>query len=201
MADEQLLSLGARLSRRSFLKFTAATLSVASMGALLSACGDDEEEAEDEGGTGAESSTSTTGGGATGAGATTTTGTGDDDDDAEGTEEGDDDDDTGATGGGESHVVEMNDQLKFDPETITVKVGDSVTWTTTGAVPHTSTCDPTKASNEANISLPDGAEPWDSGNVNQGEEFSYTFEVAGEYKYICVPHELAGMVGTVVVEE
>lgn len=192
MADEQLLSLGARLSRRSFLKFSAATLSVASMGVLLSACGDDEEE----GGTGAESSTSTTGGGSTGAGAMTTMGTGGGT--AEGTEEGGE---AGTSGGGANQVVEMNDQLKFDPETITIKVGDSVTWTTVGTVPHTSTGDPSKAANAANVSLPDGAEPWDSGMMNQGEEFTYTFQVPGEYKYICIPHELAGMLGTVVVEE
>ena len=198
MADEQLLSLGARLSRRSFLKFSAATLSVASLGVLLSACGEDEEESEGEGGTGAESSTSTTGGGATGAGATTTTVT--DGEAAEGTEEGEGEG-AGASGGGENHVVEMNDQLKFDPETITIKVGDSVTWTTVGAAPHTSTGDPSKAANAANVSLPDGAEPWDSGMVNEGGEFTYTFEVPGEYKYICIPHELAGMLGTVVVEE
>ena len=190
MADEQLLSLGARLSRRSFLKFSAATLSVASMGVLLSACGEDEEA----GTTGAESSTSTTGGGATGAGATTTMETGGAA--AEGTQDG-----AGATGGGANQVVEMNDQLKFDPETITIKVGDSVTWTTVGAAPHTSTGDPSKAANAANVSLPDGAEPWDSGMVSQGGEFTYTFQVPGEYKYICIPHELAGMLGTVVVEE
>ncbi len=177
-----MLSLGARLSRRSFLKFSAATLSVASMGILLSACGGGDEDAEGEGGTGAENGTSATGAGAT---------------DATGTESGGSE----AAEGGENHVVEMNDQLKFDPETITVRVGDSVTWITTGAVPHTSTCDPSKTSNPDNVSLPDGAEPWDSGNVAQDEEFTHTFEVAGEYKYICVPHELAGMIGTVVVEE
>ncbi|WP_396613050.1 halocyanin domain-containing protein [Haloferax sp. S1W] len=34
----------------------------------------------------------------------------------------------------------------------------------------------------------------------EGFTFEYTFEEAGEYKYVCVPHETLGMVGVVVVE-
>lgn len=107
-----------------------------------------------------------------------------------------------AAGEAQTHVVEMTDKLIFDPEELTLNVGDTVTWRTTGAVPHTSTCDPSLAANpEESVSLPEEAETWDSGLVNQGEEFSHTFEVPGEYTYFCIPHEAAGMVGYLTVEE
>jgi plastocyanin len=99
-------------------------------------------------------------------------------------------------------VVKMNDQLKFDPEQLTIQVGDTVTWRTVGAIPHTSTCDPTKAQNpDENVKLPDGAATWDSGLVSRGEEFSHTFDVAGDYTYFCIPHEAAGMVAFLTVTE
>ena len=39
------------------------------------------------------------------------------------------------------------------------------------------------------------------GGIEAGERYTHTFEVAGEYEYLCIPHETGGMVGTVVVEE
>ena len=104
---------------------------------------------------------------------------------------------------GQTHIVEMTNQLEFVPDDLTIKVGDTVTWVTVvGAVPHTSTCDPEKAINpEEHVQLPEGAETWDSGIVNQDEEFSHTFEVPGGYTYFCIPHEAAGMVASLTVLE
>ena len=48
--------------------------------------------------------------------------------------------------------------------------------------------------------VPVGAEPFDSGNIDAGGSYSYTFNVPGTYQYVCLPHELAGMIGVVVVE-
>lgn len=110
----------------------------------------------------------------------------------------------GQQGGGQAqtHVVEMTLQLQFVPEQLTVNVGDTVTWRTVGPIPHTSTCDPSLAANpEQSVALPEGAEPWNSGDVGDGEEFSHTFEVPGEYRYFCIPHEAAGMIGTLTVQE
>lgn len=118
---------------------------------------------------------------------------------------GDDDEDGeegAANGNGQTHTVEMNEQLVFDPDSLTISVGDTVTWVTVGTIPHTSTCDPELAANpEESVQLPEGAETWDSGTVNEGEEFSHTFDVAGEYTYFCIPHEAAGMIATLTVEE
>ena len=96
----------------------------------------------------------------------------------------------------------MNAQLRFDPERLTLRVGDTVLWRTVGAVPHTSTCDPEQAQNpEEHVQLPDGAETWDSGLIDEGGEFERAFEVAGEYTYFCIPHEGSGMIGYLTVEE
>jgi plastocyanin len=102
--------------------------------------------------------------------------------------------------------VDMTDDLKFDPQTVTIAVGDTVVWETTGAVAHSATA--------YEADLPDGAtyfasgefeseaaarSSYPDGSVGTGETYSHTFETAGEFPYFCVPHE-SGMKGTVVVE-
>jgi len=97
-------------------------------------------------------------------------------------------------------VVEMNDEFKFDPEKVTIVVGESVMWKGVGNYPHTVTADPDKAADSNNVRLPEGAPTFDSGRVQPGETFTYTFEVPGSYRYFCIPHELSGMVGEVTVK-
>ncbi len=101
--------------------------------------------------------------------------------------------------GATSHEVQMNDQLKFVPDKLTIKAGDTVTWRNVGTVPHTATGDPTKAVDPAHVKLPQGAQPWDSGTVNGGQSWSHTFDMPGEYAYFCIPHEAAGMLGAITV--
>lgn len=97
--------------------------------------------------------------------------------------------------------VGMNNQLRFTPDTVRIRVGETVRWTNSSDVVHTVTADPGKTVNRSNVNLPGGASTFDSGDIAPGAVFEYTFTVAGEYRYICVPHELAGMVGVVLVEE
>ena len=101
--------------------------------------------------------------------------------------------------GGEDTVIEMTNQLTFSPETVTIQVGSRVTWRNTSDVLHTATGDPAKAVDPSNVRLPQGADPWDSGGVTAGVEYSRTFDIPGEYRYFCIPHEQAGMVGTILV--
>lgn len=97
-------------------------------------------------------------------------------------------------------TVEMTADLKFVPENLTIEAGDTVTWRNVSDVPHTVTGDASKASDEAHVQLPEGAEPFDSGFIQKDETFSHTFEVPGEYTYFCIPHEGAGMVASLTVE-
>lgn len=104
-----------------------------------------------------------------------------------------------AAGAATGHVVEMNDQLKFVPDKLFIKVGDTVTWKNSGTLVHTVTDDPAKAQNRADVKLPPGAQPFDSGDIPGGQSWSRKFDVAGEYVYFCIPHELAGMVASLTV--
>jgi plastocyanin len=75
------------------------------------------------------------------------------------------------------------DNLAFAPATITVPVGTQVVWTNKQAgVPHTTTSD---------------TGVWDSGILNTGATFSFTFKEAGTFAYHCNVHPT--MHGTVVV--
>jgi plastocyanin len=61
----------------------------------------------------------------------------------------------------------------FDPASLEVPVGSAVTWTNTGAAPHTVTAD-------------DGA--FNSGELAPGATFSQTFDAAGTFAYHCEIH-------------
>jgi plastocyanin len=84
--------------------------------------------------------------------------------------------------GGENNVAIVDNA--FDPDTITVSVGDTVEWTNTGDNPHTVTSD------EEGV--------WDSGTLENGGTFSFTFEEAGTVTYHCNIHP--SMQAEVVVE-
>lgn len=161
-------------TRRDLLRFTAGVALALPALSLLAACGDDDEDEPTASAGG--NATSTIAGSASGATATS------------------------ATSGGGAHTVSMTAQSTFDPDHVTIKVGDTITWKSTATFPHTSTCDPAKAAKPEDAVLPEGAETWDSGTLNAGQEFSHTFDTAGEYTYFCVPHEAMGMVGHVTVE-
>jgi plastocyanin len=91
-----------------------------------------------------------------------------------------------------SGEVQLNDQLKFVPDTCTIKMGTTVTWKNVGSAPHTATSEPT------------APVKFDSGQIDGSKEFSFKFEQAGEIPYYCKLHASAGarqgMVGTIVVE-
>lgn len=98
-------------------------------------------------------------------------------------------------------TVTMSNQLKFSPGTVHIKVGQTVTWKNSSDLVHTVTLDPSAAAKKEDVKLPEGAETFNSGDIKPGATFSHTFTVPGEYQYVCIPHELAGMMGRVVVEK
>lgn len=99
----------------------------------------------------------------------------------------------------------------FEPRQIEVAVDETVVWRNTNSRAHTVTA------YEAGI--PDGAEYFASGGyeseqaardaffdsfggaIASRDTFEHTFTVPGQYDYFCIPHEGAGMVGSVVVSE
>jgi plastocyanin len=75
------------------------------------------------------------------------------------------------------------DNFSFGPQTLTVPVGSTVTWTNRDDIPHTS------------VST-DGL--FKSKVMDTDEKFSYTFAKAGTYPYYCSIHPK--MTGQVVVK-
>lgn len=97
-------------------------------------------------------------------------------------------------------VVELTDQLTYRPKKVTVQLGQMVQWSNASLLAHTVTADPDKAAKPDDVVLPQGAKAFDSGTLNPGGTFGHSFEVPGTYRYFCIPHEGAGMVGEVVVK-
>jgi plastocyanin len=138
-------------------RWLALLLACVALGLLVAGCGGGDDE--DEGGGG-------------GGGAATT-------------EEpaGDGGGDGGGGGGGAGAEVSM-EGIAFNPEEITVAVGDTVTWTNNDSADHDVTGDDFSS-----------GEP---GGLAGGDTFEHTFEEAGTFDYVCTVHP--GMEGTVTVE-
>ena len=79
--------------------------------------------------------------------------------------------------------VSATDQLKFDPTTTTVAIGQVIQWKDTGSVAHNVTFD----------SSSDATSP----TLNPGDTWQVKFTVAGTYQYHCTFHP--GMDGTITV--
>jgi len=97
-------------------------------------------------------------------------------------------------------TVTLTPDFRFEPAEVTVRVGEAVGWENVGRSPQTVTCDPARVRDKSLVSLPAGAQPWDSGVLNFGETFVQVFDVAGEYTYVSMPQEDAGMTGRVIVQ-
>jgi len=74
------------------------------------------------------------------------------------------------------------DNFTFGPQKLTVKVGDTVTWTNEDDIPHTV------------ISIGH----YRSQALDTGDKFTFTFTAPGTFQYFCGLHPQ--MQGTVVVE-
>jgi plastocyanin len=72
---------------------------------------------------------------------------------------------------GATHAVEIGDGF-FSPASLSVQVGDTVTWTNVDDSPHTVSSD-----------------AFDSGNLEAGQTFSFTFTAAGTFGYVCNYHD------------
>jgi plastocyanin len=96
-------------------------------------------------------------------------------------------------------TVRMTSRDTFVPKTLTIKVGDTVVWENDSPGVHTVTDNSAFASAKQDASMPAGTEPFNSGPVEAGQQYSHTFTAHETYKYFCVPHEADGMVGTIIV--
>lgn len=96
-------------------------------------------------------------------------------------------------------VVDMG-FTSFEPEVVHIRAGQTVQWRNTALITHNVSDDTAKAMNPADASIPEGATPFDSGDLKAGNVYSHTFTVPGTYKYFCRHHEDDAMFGTVIVD-
>jgi len=73
---------------------------------------------------------------------------------------------------------------RFVPTKLTVTAGTTVVWTNNGENSHNTT-------SFTGI--------WDSGLLNHGQSYQFTFGQAGTYRFLCSQHFLEGMTGTITV--
>ncbi|MGE5251633.1 MAG: plastocyanin/azurin family copper-binding protein [Bacteroidota bacterium] len=96
-------------------------------------------------------------------------------------------------------VLEQN-EIHYSPMTLTIPRGTTVIWLNKSYYSQSATCDPQKATQGTMVSLPENAQPWDSGLLYPGQRFSKLFDVPGTYIYFALPRLSAGSIGTIVVE-
>jgi plastocyanin len=86
----------------------------------------------------------------------------------------------------EDYDVSITDDMKFNPEDLTINVEDTVTWTNNDGMGHTATST-------------DGPASFNSGNIAAGATWSFTFTEAGTYNYKCDYH--SSMTASITVVE
>lgn len=91
----------------------------------------------------------------------------------------------------------LGSRVWFDPIGLRVAPGTTVRWVLEANVHSATAYHP---SNGFASRIPAGAEPWDSGILTEpGQTFTRRLEFPGVYDYYCIPHEMAGMVGRIIV--
>lgn len=102
-------------------------------------------------------------------------------------------------------VAGPDGQYAFEPAELSVTVGDTVTWGFASAG-HNVCCRP---DDNDGVGLPADAEGFasygpdespDGSFVPRGGTYEHTFDVPGQYDYVCIPHDDLGMTGTIRVE-
>jgi plastocyanin len=99
------------------------------------------------------------------------------------------------TGGTATASVVAIQNFTFTPKTLTVAPGTKVTWTNNDSTPHNIISTVSISLNSATTST------FTSGNLSQGQTFSFTFTKKGVYFYECSIHKaLAAMHAEVIVK-
>jgi plastocyanin len=85
---------------------------------------------------------------------------------------------------GQSQLTVSISNFAFNPSTLTVKAGETVTWTNQDSATHTI--------------LSDSGNEISSSSLGQGQTYSHTFNQSGTYSYHCSIHP--SMKATIIVQ-
>ena len=98
-------------------------------------------------------------------------------------------------------IVLQQSEVHYSPATLTIPAGATVTWLNKSYYSQSATCDPQQAGDFNAVSLPQGAQTWDSGLLYPGQRYSKTFDTPGTYVYFSLPRLSPNTVGTIIVKE
>lgn len=116
--------------------------------------------------------------------------------------------DSFARSGEKRYIIEMSQQNRFEPSSVTVPVGSTVVWENASDGPHTATlvtsssgaamatAEATPVEHEAPS---ENSQSWNSGDLYPGDIWMMTFDEPGDYLFICQRHGDEGMMGVVRV--
>src|SRR3954454_86800 len=89
-------------------------------------------------------------------------------------------------------------RVGFDPIGLRVAPGTTVRWVVEANVHTTTAYHPANGGHP--LRIPEHAAPWNSDYlVEPGQTFEVTLTTEGVYDYFCIPHEIGGMVGRIIV--
>jgi plastocyanin len=94
-----------------------------------------------------------------------------------------------ATAADQTVQVGADGANKFTPASVTIRVGDTVTWQYAGGTGHTVTSTSSNWKKDTPVGPP----------AILTLSTTYTFDAAGTYRYVCSTHDSVGMKGTVTV--
>ncbi len=96
-----------------------------------------------------------------------------------------------------TQVVEVaaDSELRFAPEQFAVAAGETVRWTWVAGGHNV------RAESTPDDSDWQGTPGGDDTTYDADYTYEYTFDVPGEYEYVCIPHEAFDMVGSFTVTE
>ena len=107
----------------------------------------------------------------------------------------------------EEGEVFVTDGPSFEPETIEIDVGETVTWINVGSNHHTVTAYDDEIPDPDAYFASGGFDSEEEARANAqagalagGDTYEHAFDVPGEYRYFCIPHESLQQ-GIVVVNE
>ena len=96
---------------------------------------------------------------------------------------------------------EDGSKVWFDPFGILIEPGQTIRWTNRDkSNSHTATAYAAE-NDDHSRRIPEGAKAFDSDYLLPDESFEVTLTVPGVYDYFCIPHEMSGMVGRIIVAE
>ena len=107
----------------------------------------------------------------------------------------------------EVRMVQVGQQYRFEPASVTIHPGDRIRFTNVSGGPHNVSFDPTKVPAASKAALSAGMpgqiqELWGPlmTEANGTYTVSFTGVRPGSYEFFCMPHMAMGMRGTITVQ-